>query len=62
MIRISRRGEQNMKRTRKKHSPAFRAKMVLASLREDETLAQLAGRFEVHPCQIKALVEGAPEL
>jgi len=55
-----------MKQTRKKHSPAFKAKVALAAIQGDETIAQLAIRFEVHPSQIhswkKALVEGAPGL
>ena len=55
--------EQEMSQGRRKHSPAFKAKVALEALKGQETVAQLAARYEVHPGQIqawkKALAEGA---
>ena len=52
-----------MSKGRSKHSPAFKAKVALEAVKGEETVAQLAARYEVHPGQIqawkKALVEGA---
>ncbi len=37
---------------RKKHTPAFKAKVALAALSEDKTIAELSTEFDVHATQI----------
>lgn len=54
------------KRPRRNHSPAFKAKVALAAVRGEKTLAELAQQFDVHPNQItqwrSQLLEGAAEI
>ena len=40
------------RRPRRNHSPAFKAKVALAAIKGDRTLAQLSEQFDVHPNQI----------
>ena len=49
------------RRPRRNHTPAFKAKVALAAIKGDRTLAELAEQFDVHPNQItswKAQLEG----
>ncbi len=51
---------------RKQHHPEFKAKVALESLKGEQTVAELASRFGVHPTMIdqwkRALLEGASEV
>jgi transposase-like protein len=55
--------EWDMSIERRKHSPSFKAKVALEAVKGEETVAQLAARYEVHPGQIqtwkKSLLAGA---
>ena len=49
------------KRTRRTHSPSLKAKVALAAIKGERTIAQLADQFDVHPNQIttwKGQLEG----
>ena len=54
-----------MRRPRRNHSAAFKAKVALAAMEGNATLAELAQRFDVHPNQItewrRQLVANAPD-
>ena len=49
------------RRARRNHSPSFKAKVALAAIKGERTIAQLADQFDVHPNQIttwKTQLEG----
>ena len=45
-------GKTMPRRPRRNHTPAFKAKVALAAIKGDRTMAQLAEQFDVHPNQI----------
>jgi transposase len=55
-----------MRRKRRNHSPAFKAKVALEAAKEEKTVAELAQHYEVHANQISAwkqeLLEGISSL
>ena len=55
-----------MRRKRRTHSAAFKARVALAAVKGDRTMAELAAQFEIHPNQIqtwkKQLVNSAEEV
>ena len=55
-----------MSMKRKKYGPEFKAKVALAALKNEETTAELAQRFGVHPTMISAwkrsLLQGAADI
>jgi transposase-like protein len=55
-----------MVKMRKKYSAEFKAKVAMAAIRNEESMAELAARFGVHPTMIakwkKALIDGAADI
>jgi transposase-like protein len=55
-----------MRRKRRTHSPDFKAKVALAAVQGDLTMAELVQKFDVHPNQItdwkKQLLDSAPDV
>jgi transposase len=54
------------RRPRRNHTPAFKAKVALAAIKGERTLAELAQQFDVHANQItqwrSQLLEGAADV
>ena len=54
------------KRTRRNHGAAFKAKVAVEAVKGEQTLSELAQRFQVHPNQItmwkKQLLDMASEV
>jgi transposase-like protein len=54
------------KRTRRNHGAAFKAKVAVEAVKGEQTLSELAQRFQVHPNQItmwkKQLLDRASEV
>jgi transposase len=59
-------GETMSRRPRRNHSPAFKATVARAAIKDEKTLAELAEQFDVHANQITSwsnqLLEGAAEV
>nr|WP_261345901.1 transposase [Tautonia rosea] len=57
---------RTMGRIRKRHSPAFKAKVALQATKQEATITELAREHQVHPVQIsqwkKQLLDGVEDL
>ena len=55
-----------MSKKRRQYSPSFKAKVALAAIKNEETVAELAARFKIHPTLInnwkRALLDGAADV
>jgi len=65
-VRNARERRAEMRRPRRNHTAAFKAKVAVAALKGDKTLAELAEKFDLHTNQITQwrtqLLEGATEV
>ena len=58
--------KKSARRTRRTHTPAFKARVAVAAIREDKTMAELCKQIEVHASQItqckQQLLEGVADV
>jgi transposase len=58
--------KRSARRTRRTHSPAFKAPVALTALRDDKTMAELCKEFELHASQViewkRQLLQGAADV
>lgn len=45
-------GQEFMRKTRRNHSAAIKARVALAAIRDEKTFAEIATHHEVHPIQV----------
>ena len=66
MICLPNKSNTKSSRPRRNHTAAFKAKVALEAAREEQTLTELAQRFDLHPNQItqwkNQLLERATEV
>jgi transposase len=59
-------GDEMAGRKRRRFTAEFKARVVRAAMREDKTLAELAGEFDIHPNQItewkRQVLEAMPDV
>ena len=48
--------KKSARRKRRTHTPALKAKIAVAALREDKTMAELCNQFELHANQVSSRV------
>lgn len=55
-----------MRRKRRNHSPSFKAKVAIAALKGDKTIAELSQQFDIHANQViewkKQLLENSDQI
>ena len=55
-----------MRKKRTRYSETFKSKVAIEALREQKTISEIAGQFQIHPNQVtkwkKQLLDGSPAI